>query len=85
MDAVEETVETLPQNLQKSFVFKGLQMEAEVGIEPTMRLLQSPALPLGYSAATKKAYRVRRHLRKRVLEFLFSTEYERLQFRRFDW
>ena len=34
----------------KPLPLKRFRMEAEVGIEPTMRLLQSPALPLGYPA-----------------------------------
>ena len=29
-------------------------MEARVGIEPTMELLQSPALPLGYPASEER-------------------------------
>jgi hypothetical protein len=34
----------------KPLLHKQLGLEARVGIEPTMRLLQSPALPLGYPA-----------------------------------
>ena len=37
--------------LQKS----NLELEARVGIEPTMQLLQSRALPLGYPAASHRA------------------------------
>jgi hypothetical protein len=36
-----------------SLVPNQLKLEARVGIEPTMRLLQSPALPLGYPATVR--------------------------------
>ncbi len=43
-----------------------LEMEARAGIEPAIKLLQSPALPLGYPASQRM-----RHLRAGVFSFKF--------------
>ena len=50
----EDSGETLTHNPQKTLLNKGYLLEAEVGIEPTMQLLQSRALPLGYPAASNE-------------------------------
>ena len=39
----------------ESLLHSQLELEARVGIEPTMQLLQSRALPLGYPAASHRA------------------------------
>ena len=46
----EETGEDFDPRTPKSPSKRHLELEARVGIEPTMQLLQSRALPLGYPA-----------------------------------
>ena len=51
---VEEFVEDLSTDSNKTLYSQAFYMEARVGIEPTMQLLQSRALPLGYPATGDK-------------------------------
>jgi hypothetical protein len=50
VNLVSVPVSVWTHSLPSSLLLKQLDLEARVGIEPTMRLLQSPALPLGYPA-----------------------------------